>query len=135
MKLEPIGPDALLAQFHKFLQSWEQHDLVARHALFDARVSVEDPVGEPPRRGVEALEASWSALPEHNATVRATLVRFIVGGNEALAHYRLLFTPPGSAAVTYDRYDLLEFGQDLLIRRVHAFADAGTVLVHHRGVD
>jgi SnoaL-like domain len=135
MKLDPIDPEALLAQFHKFLQSWERHDLAARHALFDPRVSVEDPVGEPPRRGVEALEASWSTLPEHNATVSATLVRFIVGGNEALAHYRLNFTPPASAAVTHDRYDLLEFGNDLLIRRVRAFVDGSTMLVHHRGVD
>lgn len=135
MKFQPLEPEALLAQFRRYLDSWEQHDLAARRELFDAHVSFEDPVGEPPRRGIDALEAAWSDLPEHNATVRATLVRFIAGGNEALAHYRLHFTPPSSAAITHDRYELLEFGPDLLIRRVRSFADGVSVLVHHRGVD
>lgn len=80
-----------------YLESHASNDLEGVIALFEDDATVEDPVGSPVHRGVDAIREFYRATHERNG--RMTIERVgvaLVGGDEIAVHVRAALDKPAS---------------------------------------
>jgi steroid Delta-isomerase len=88
--------DAMIAAVHTHCRAQSEGDFDAWIAIWADDAVVEDPVGAPPHRGIEALRTTFWAMGR-NASPRLTLLEdVVVCGNEAIAIMSAEVGPEGN---------------------------------------
>ncbi len=114
---------AILDRVGRYLDTWQSGDLGTRRRLFAPGATLEDPVGEAPIEGLDAIERYWVALAADGAAFEPELRRVVVSGREALAIYLMKAEPPQGPASITEVYATFEFDAAMEIRRLRFYRD------------
>ncbi|MBW8754501.1 MAG: nuclear transport factor 2 family protein [Sphingomonadales bacterium] len=113
--------DAMIAAVQTHCRASTEGDLDAWVKIWADQAVVEDPVGSPPHRGIEALRTTFWAM-SRNAAPRLTLSEeVIVCGNEAIAIMTAEVGPPDNRRTLSPVVDHFTFDDDARIVGMRAF--------------
>ena len=121
--------DAIVDRIGRYLDTWRSGDLAARRRLFSPHASLEDPVGQPPITGLDAVEAHWTQLAAQGASHEASLRRAVVCGHEALVVYSLRTEPAHGPGSVTEVFATLVFDSALEIRSLRCWLDDSCIHV------
>jgi steroid delta-isomerase len=90
-------PESAEALVTAYLEKHAANDLEAVIALFEEDATLEDPVGSPVRRGIDAIREFYAATHASNGPMAIERVGpVLLGGNEISVHVRAGLEKPGS---------------------------------------
>ena len=138
----PPSREALRRAIERHFACWNAQDREGWLALFDPEVVFEDPVGVPPKRGLEAARLQWdrSFTPGQRWTLEARLL-YLRGSDAAfVAANRGVIGDKHFDFETIEVWTLGESGKFVLVRgyydppaEVHGYFHAPEDRARHRG--
>ncbi|TWB18401.1 MULTISPECIES: nuclear transport factor 2 family protein [Nitrospirillum] len=104
-----------------YLASWRDGDAAARASLFAGDAVVEDPVGGPLHRGLDAIRAFWAMAEQGGYRFAPVLEVFVPGGREALIRFSMGMEKAGAPVERLTVHEVVAFDDTYRITSLRAF--------------
>jgi steroid delta-isomerase len=113
--------DAMIAAVETHCRASTEGDFDAWVKIWADDAVVEDPVGAPPHRGIEAIRTTFWGMSRNAAPKLELTEDVIVCGNEALAIMKVEVGPPDNRRKLGPVVDHFTFDEDAKITGMRAF--------------
>jgi steroid delta-isomerase len=118
-------PDKVRATVDAYVDAYARNDKDAFLALWAPDGVLEDPVGTPAHRGLEALGAFWDGARELADRIELTPTSLIVSGGEAAMVFEIR-AHIGDGGMVLQAVDVMQMDEDGRLVAVRAFWDIAT---------
>ena len=118
-------PEQVRATVDAYVDAYARNDKAAFLALWAPDGVLEDPVGTPPRQGVEALGAFWDGARELADRIELVPVAVIVTGDEAAMVFEI-HAHIGDGGLLMQAVDVIPVDDDGRLLGVRAYWDMAT---------
>lgn len=115
--------DEIISVPDRYIAAVAAGDVDTIMSLYNDNPWVEDPIGQPPHDGADAVRAFYTALAESGTKISLTRITPVcVAGNEAAFAFRV-DVDLGETVLSMVTHDTMVFDDDGRIARMRAYAD------------